>query len=155
MQQLLTQFTDVWGETFLGVSVGQLAIAVVVLLIALLMRRFFARVVISRLRIWTQQTSTQIDDQILAALQQPLMFLFLIIGLSIIVQWIPFGADAEDILVKILQSFIAFTIFWTIYRMLDPISMFFDKFLLKLAGAVANEVKDYLFKRVHCKESDF
>ena len=146
MQQLLTQFTDVWGETFLGVSVGQLAIAVVVLLIALLMRRFFARVVISRLRIWTQQTSTQIDDQILAALQQPLMFLFLIIGLSIIVQWIPFGADAEDVLVKILQSFIAFTIFWTIYRMLDPISMFFDKFLLKLAGAVANEVKDYLLK---------
>ncbi len=146
MPDLLTRFIDVWGETFLGVSVGQLAIAVVVLLLALLLRRFFARVVIARLRKWTRKTSTEVDDQILAALQQPLMFLFIIIGLSIIVQWIPFGVDAEDILVKILQSFIAFTIFWTIYRMLDPISVFFDKFLLKLAGAVANEVKDYLLK---------
>ena len=146
MPDLLTRFIDVWGETFLGVSVGQLAIAVVVLLLALLLRRFFARVVIARLNSWARKTSSEIDDQILAALQQPLMFLFIIIGLSIIVQWIPFGADAEDILVKILQSFIAFTIFWTIYRMLDPISVFFDKFLLKLAGAVANEVKDYLLK---------
>ena len=146
MPDLLTRFTNVWGETFAGVSVGQLAIAVVILLLALLLRRFFARVVIMRLSEWTRKTSTDIDDQILAALQQPLMFLFLIIGLSIIVQWIPFGADAEDILVKILQSFIAFTIFWTIYRMLDPISVFFDRFLLKLAGAVANEVKDYLLK---------
>ena len=146
MPDLLTSFIDVWGETFLGVSVGQLAIAVVVLLLALLLRRFFARVVIARLNRWARKTSSEIDDQILTALQQPLMFLFIIIGLSIIVQWIPFGADAEDILVKILQSFIAFTIFWTIYRMLDPISVFFDKFLLKLAGAVANEVKDYLLK---------
>ena len=146
MPDLFTRFIDVWGETFLGVSVGQLAIAVVVLLLALLLRRFFARVVIARLNRWARKTSSEIDDQILAALQQPLMFLFIIIGLSIIVQWIPFGADAEDILVKILQSFIAFTIFWTIYRMLDPISVFFDKFLLKLAGAVANEVKDYLLK---------
>ncbi|MAI11973.1 MAG: hypothetical protein CBD27_08420 [Rhodospirillaceae bacterium TMED167] len=146
MPDLLTRFTNVWAETFLGVSVGQLAIAVVVLLLALLLRRFFARVVIARLSGWTRKTSTEIDDQILAALQQPLMFLFLIIGLSIIVQWIPFGTDAEDILVKILQSFIAFTIFWTIYRMLDPISVFFDRFLLKLAGPVANEVKDYLLK---------
>ena len=144
--QTYSQDLDVWGETFLGVSVGQLAIAVVVLLVVLLLRRFFARVVIARLNRWARKTSSEIDDQILSALQQPLMFLFIIIGLSIIVQWIPFGADAEDILVKILQSFIAFTIFWTIYRMLDPISVFFDKFLLKLAGAVANEVKDYLLK---------
>ena len=146
MLDLFARFTDVWNKAFLGVSVGQLAIAMVVLLVALLLRRFFARVVIARLRHLTRKTKTEIDDQILAALQQPLMFLFIIIGLSIIVQWIPFGADAEEILVKILQSFIAFTIFWTIYRMLDPISVFFDKFLLKVAGAVANEVKDYLLK---------
>ena len=146
MLDLVTRFTDVWNKAFLGVSVGQLAIAMIVLLVVLLLRRFFARVVIARLRNLTRETKTEIDDQILAALQQPLMFLFIIIGLSIIVQWIPFGADAEDILVKILQSFIAFTIFWTIYRMLDPISVFFDKFLLKVAGAVANEVKDYLLK---------
>jgi len=146
MQDLLSRFSDVWDATFLGVSVGELAIAAIVLLAALLLRRFFARVVIARLKKWAGKTETDLDDQILTALQQPLMFLFVIIGLSIIIQWIPFGPDAEETLFKILQSFIAFTIFWTLFRILEPISIFFDRFLMKLAGAVANEVKNYLLK---------
>ncbi len=146
MQDLLSRFSDVWDATFLGVSVGELAIAAIVLLVALLLRRFFARVVIARLKKWAGKTETDLDDQILTALQQPLMFLFVIIGLSIIIQWIPFGPDAEETLFKILQSFIAFTIFWTLFRILEPISIFFDRFLMKLAGAVANEVKNYLLK---------
>ena len=146
MQNLLDLFFKVWNETFVGVSVGQLAIATFVLLLFLLLRRFFARFVIARLKRLASKTKTDVDDHVLAALQQPLMFLFLILGLSFVIQWIPFGSSLEEVLVQILQSFIAFTIFWTIYRILDPISVFFDSFLKKIAGAVAYEVKDYLLK---------
>ena len=59
---------------------------------------------------WARKTKPKSMTKFSSALQQPLMFLFIIIGLSIIVQWIPFGADAEDILVKILQSFIVFNL---------------------------------------------
>ena len=146
MQNLIDLFFKVWSETFVGVSVGQLAIAALVLLLFLLLRRFFARFVIARLKTLASKTKTDVDDHVLAALQQPLMFLFLILGLSFVIQWIPFNSSLEDVLVQILQSFIAFTIFWTIYRILDPISVFFDSFLKKIAGAVAYEVKDYLLK---------
>ena len=64
MLDLVTRFTDVWNKAFLGVSVGQLAIAMIVLLVVLLLRRFFARVVIARLRNLTRETKTEIDDQI-------------------------------------------------------------------------------------------
>ena len=146
MQNLIDLIVEVWNETFVGVSVGQLAVAAIVFLIFILLRRFFARVVIARLKTLAKKTKTDVDDRILAALQQPLMSLFLIVGLSVVIQWIPFSADLERVLVQILQSLIAFTIFWTIYRILEPISGFFDTFLKKVAGAVAHEVKDYLLK---------
>ncbi len=139
-------FISVLNETFIGVSVGQLIIAVIVLLLFLLLRRFFVRVVISYLKKLVEKTKTDLDDHILVALQQPLMFLFLILGLYFFLEWIPLPEEFEEVLVQILRSLVAFTIFWTIYRILDPISRLFDKFLVKLAGAVASEVRDYLLK---------
>ncbi len=146
MQNFTEQFQIVWDSSFFNVTVGELAIAAVVMLFFLLVRRFFARVIISRLRKMVETTKTKLDDQLLDALQQPLMFLILIFGLSFVVQWIPFNENTEGILVKILKSMIAFTIFWTGFRLIDPISFFFDKFLLKIAGPVATEVKGYLLK---------
>ncbi len=146
MNELIEQFRIVWNSTFLGVTVGQLAIAVLVLLVFLLLRRFFARVVITRLKTYAGKTKTDLDDKILQALQQPLMFVFLILGLSFVVEWIPFSAGVETVLVQILKSLIAATIFWTCYRLVNPVSVFFDKFLLRIAGPVANEVRGYLLK---------
>ncbi|SVB29837.1 uncharacterized protein METZ01_LOCUS182691, partial [marine metagenome] len=128
MQNLVELFARVWNETFAGISVGQLAVTAVVLLVFLLLRRFFARFIIARLKALASKTKTEVDDHILAALQQPLMFLFLILGLSFVIQWIPFNPSLERVLVQILQSFVAFTIFWTIFRILEPVSVFFDTF---------------------------
>jgi len=49
-------------------------------------------------------------------------------------------------LIRIIKSLIAFTIFWTGFRLVDPISTLFDRLLSRLAGPVANEVKNYLLK---------
>ena len=119
-------FISVLNETFIGVSVGQLIIAVIVLLLFLLLRRFFVRVVISYLKKLVEKTKTDLDDHILVALQQPLMFLFLILGLYFFLEWMPLPEEFEEVLVQILRSLVAFTIFWTIYRILDPISRLFD-----------------------------
>ena len=101
---------------------GELAIAAVVLFAFILMRKFFARTVIDRLKRWAKLTETDVDDQIIKALQQPLMFLFFIIGLSFAVQWISFSLHTEEVLIRIVKSLIAFTIFWTGYRLVEPIS---------------------------------
>jgi len=50
MQNLVELFARVWNETFAGISVGQLAVTAVVLLVFLLLRRFFARFIITRLK---------------------------------------------------------------------------------------------------------
>ena len=91
-------FISVLNETFIGVSVGQLIIAVIVLLLFLLLRRFFVRVVISYLKKLVEKTKTDLDDHILVALQQPLMFLFLILGLYFFLEWIPLPEEFEEVL---------------------------------------------------------
>tara|TARA_B100000315_G_scaffold210567_1_gene206909 strand:+ start:9804 stop:10937 length:1134 start_codon:yes stop_codon:yes gene_type:complete len=142
----MNEFKTVWNSDFFGVTVGEMAIAAIVLFIFILMRKFFARTVIARLKRWSNLTETDVDDKIIKALQQPLMFLFFILGLSFAVQWISFGEHVEEILVRIIKSLIAFTIFWTGFRLVDPISIFFDRMLVRLAGPVAHEVKNYLLK---------
>jgi MscS family membrane protein len=142
----MDEFKTVWTSDFFGITVGEMATAAVVLFSFILMRKFFVRTVISRLKRWANLTETDIDDKIIKALQQPLMFLFFIIGLSFTVNWISFGSHTEIILIRIIKSLIAFTIFWTGFRLVDPVSMFFDRLLARLAGPVANEVKNYLLK---------
>jgi len=146
MEFIMDEFKTVWTSDFFGITVGEMATAAVVLFSFILMRKFFARTVIARLKRWANLTETDIDDKIIKALQQPLMFLFFIIGLSFTVNWISFGSHTEVILIRIIKSLIAFTIFWTGFRLVDPISMFFDRLLARLAGPVANEVKNYLLK---------
>ena len=142
----MSDFEIVWNSSFFGVTVGEMALASLVLFAFILTRRFFARVVIARLKRWASLTKTDIDDQIVVVLQQPLMFLFFIIGLSIVVNWIAFSSNTEAILNQIIKSLIAFTIFWTGFRLVDPVSILFDKLLSRLAGPVAYEVKNYLLK---------
>ena len=142
----MDEFKLVWTSDFFGITVREMAVAAIVLFIFILMRKFVARAVISRLSRWAQLTETDIDDKIIKALQQPIMFLFFIIGLSFAVNWISFGPHTEAILIRIIKSLIAFTIFWTGFRLVDPISILFDRVLARLAGPVANEVKNYLLK---------
>ena len=142
----MSDFEIVWNSSFFGITVGEMALASLVLFAFILTRRFFARVVIARLKRWASLTKTEIDDQIVIVLQQPLMFLFFIIGLSIVVNWIAFSSNTEIILNQIIKSLIAFTIFWTGFRLVDPVSILFDKLLSRLAGPVAYEVKNYLLK---------
>ena len=142
----MSDFEIVWNSSFFGITVSEMALASLVLFAFILTRKFFARVVIARLKRWASLTETDIDDQIVVVLQQPLMFLFFIIGLSIVVNWITFSSNSEAILNQIIKSLIAFTIFWTGFRLVDPVSILFDKLLSRLAGPVAYEVKNYLLK---------
>jgi MscS family membrane protein len=142
----MSDFEIVWNSSFFGITVSEMALASLVLFAFILTRKFFARIVIARLKRWASLTETDIDDQIVVVLQQPLMFLFFIIGLSIVVNWITFCSNTEAILNQIIKSLIAFTIFWTGFRLVDPVSILFDKLLSRLAGPVAYEVKNYLLK---------
>ena len=71
---------EVWHTGVLGVSLGQVVTAILVLLVFLGLRRVFYRFVVSSLRAVTRKTKSELDDLVLHAVEKPLEFGFVVVG---------------------------------------------------------------------------
>jgi MscS family membrane protein len=118
---------DVWSQGLLGSSVGELMIAVGILVVAFVFRRLFARLVIANLRLFTKRTESQFDDLVLEAIDPPLRLVPVILGLYLALRTLDFPDEYWDIVVNIIRSLVAFTIFWALYRAISPLSLIFAR----------------------------
>ena len=108
---------DVWNTGIYGVDVGQVLMALGVFILFLILRRVFSSVVIGILHTWTSRTRSQVDDKLLEALREPLRFVFVVAGFYAATRVAPFPEAVDAIFTKITRSLIAFTIFWSLYRL--------------------------------------
>ena len=82
LQRFWAVVVEVWNTGILGVSLGRILVAVGIVLLCLLMRRLFIRVVSGRLRAWTKRSKTKIDDQVIVALEKPIGLIPVVLGSS-------------------------------------------------------------------------
>ena len=101
--------------------------ALAVFLFFLVLRRILARALINALRQITKRTRNEIDDAILAALESPIRFLFVVVGVFAATQVVPLPDEVALILGRLVRSLIAFTIFWSLYRLVEPLSHLVDR----------------------------
>jgi MscS family membrane protein len=127
MTGLWAEVVTVWQTAVFGIGIGQVLLALATFILFLLFRRVFTRVVLATLGSITRRTKTAFDDELIAALEQPLRFVFVVIGLYAAMQVVSFPDQAELLLTRLVRSFIAFTIFWTLYRCVGPLSFLIDK----------------------------
>jgi MscS family membrane protein len=116
----------VWKSGVLGVSLGDVLTALAIFLAFVFLRRIFFRFVTSVLRGLTKRTKTDIDDLLLEAIERPLEFGFVVLGLFLAGEVVPFSEGVSDFLEKVIRSLIAFTFFWAFYQALTPLSRLFD-----------------------------
>ena len=112
---------DIWQTDVLGLQVGTVVAAVLVLAACLLLRGVFTRVVVRRLARWAERTESRLDDEAIAALEPPLRFLPLVIGLFLAKAILPFAGLAERIADDLLRSLAVFVLFWALYRLAEPL----------------------------------
>ena len=112
---------DIWQTDVLGLRVGTVVAAVLVFAACLLLRGVFTRVVVRRLARWTERTESRLDDEAVAALEPPLRFLPLVIGLFLAKAILPFAGLAERIADDLLRSLAVFVLFWALYRLAEPL----------------------------------
>ena len=112
---------DIWQTDVLGLRVGTVVAAVLVLAACLLLRGVFTRVVVRRLARWAERTESRLDDEAIAALEPPLRFLPLVIGLFLAKAILPFAGLAERIADDLLRSLAVFVLFWALYRLAEPL----------------------------------
>ena len=114
------QVLVVWRMDVFGVSIDRLVIAALLLAVFVLLRKVFAHFIVGALKRLAARTETELDDLVLDALEQPLTFLPIALGVFLAAQALGLEGAAASAANKIDQTLIALTIFWGLFRLVDP-----------------------------------
>jgi MscS family membrane protein len=118
---------NVWDAGIFGTDLGNIFLAAGIFLLFLLARRIFFRTIMHSFKLMARKTKTYLDDKVLTAIEQPLEFAFVVVGLYVAAQFVTLSETLAFIFAQLVRSLIAVTIFWAIFRVIDPLSSLLDR----------------------------
>ncbi len=143
------EIQTVWNIGVFGTNLGEIFQAMGIFLLFIFARRIFFRTTMKSLKRLAKKTQTDVDDQVIAALEHPLEFAFVVIGLYFAGQFVTLSDTAIHLLAQLVRSLIALTLFWAIYRVVDPLSALFDRAIGLFGSESMHEtVKGFFVKLV-------
>ena len=72
LQKFWGLVVEVWDQGFLGVDIARIGIAILVFALFLLLRGLLTRFVLNWLKMLAKRTRSHLDDEIIAALREPI-----------------------------------------------------------------------------------
>ncbi len=131
IMEIINKFSNYFQYTFeqgsLGLSIAEIITILTFLIIAIVIRGLFARVIVSKIKKVIQKTGNKVDDHLFDALAPPLktlpfIFVFILMGI-----FVNTGSQLSLMLEKINQTFVTIFIFWLLHQSLAPLSQAFKK----------------------------
>jgi len=122
LEDFWTLVVDVWQHGFLGVDIGRILVALAIFIGFMILRRAFTSFVLARFKGWVERSSIRIDNRIIEALENPVRFIPVVMGVFFALEYLDLGGLFEDIGGNFVRSLVAFTIFWAFYNAVDPLS---------------------------------
>lgn len=144
LKQFYLLVQDVWKNGLFGIDIGHFVVAVLIFFAFILLRRLFARFIIGRIKAVTKRTKTVIDDDILEALEKPVQFIPVVLGVFFAAEYLPIYGGIEVITNKFVRSLIVFVIFWGLVNLLKPMSFL----LRRLEKIFTSSMVDWLLKAI-------
>ena len=148
IQGFWEEVLKVWDTGIFGTNMGELFLAAGIFLLFLLARKIFFHTAMKSVQRMARKTQTDLDDQILETLEKPLEFAFVVVGLYIAGQYVILSETLSDIFAQVVRSLIAFTLFWAIFRAIDPLSALFDRAIGLFGSASMHETVKGFFVKV-------
>ena len=74
MENFANLVSSVWNQGVFGIDLNNILVAIVILLIFIILRSVFSKIVIGRLKVLVKKSKTKIDDAMLEAFDGPLRF---------------------------------------------------------------------------------
>ena len=127
LKQFWLVVVDVWEKGLFGVDLGRLVVALLIVVGFLLVRRLVAKLLAGRLRAIAKRTHFQIDDEIVEALEDPLAFIPVVLGVFIAAEYLSLSGQLEAIADQIVRSLVVYVIFWILVRLIQPLSFLLEK----------------------------
>jgi MscS family membrane protein len=142
--QFWEMVVNVWERGVFGIDVGRIVVAIAILAVFILARRLFTRFIIARVESAAKRTKTDLDNRIVEALEGPVRFIPVVLGVFFAAEYMKLEGSYSLIADNLVRSFIAYTIFWAFYRMVDPFSFL----LSRLEKIFTAEMIDWLVKAI-------
>ena len=112
---------EVWNQDFLGISIGNVVISLIIIISSLVLRAVIVSRVFKFLETLAKETETEADDILLETLEKPLGNIPLAFGLYLIIELLPLSGIADVFLTNIVKALIAYTIFSVLTKAIGPI----------------------------------
>ncbi len=122
-QDFISVVREVWGSGAYGLSVSDFMSALAIFLFFAVLRGLFTRFVLGALKRITSRTKTEIDDLLREAIERPVKFFFIILGVFFALKALPLDGFLAELGDKVVRSLIAVGIFWTFYAAVTPLSI--------------------------------
>ena len=112
---------SVWSDGFLGFDIATLIISLGILAGFLVLRGLLTTIVIHQIKYWSRKTSTTWDDRIVDALEPPVRFIPVVMGVFFASQHLAADGFMLEFFSRLNRSLIAFTLFWGLLRLIKPL----------------------------------
>lgn len=113
---------EVWSQGVLGVDIGRILVATLIIIGFLGLRRLFTCYVVQRLVAWTDTSNSPLDGKVVHSLEGPIRLLPVVLGLFFALEFL--GADGLVASVggNLVRSLVALILFWGLHNLVDPLS---------------------------------
>ena len=126
-EDFLIPFKSILSQSIFGLNLFDFIIIIAALVIALIIRGFFAVLVVSKVKKIIKKTSNVIDDELYDALIPPIKLLPIILVLLIITLYFDIQSALGIYFQKTNQTLTTLFIFWLLHQFLVPLSKLFEK----------------------------
>jgi len=131
-------FLEVWTKGVFGLNASDIIVGVIIFLIFYVLRRLFARFVISRLSKIVNKTSNKIDNTVVEVIEGPLKFLPIVLGFFIATSYIDLSLEVQNFVDLLNRTLITIFIFWLLHQLVIPFSYIIKNFEDKISKPLVN-----------------
>ena len=126
-ESFFNQIKSVLYNGVFGISLLDLGIILVSIIIALLIRSIFAKLIVSKVKKIVKNTTTEVDDSLFDALIPPFKLLPIVIAFLAITLYFEIDSTLGLYFQKINNTLSTIFVFWLIHQALIPFSNVFSK----------------------------
>ncbi len=123
LKQFWMLVVDVWEKGLLETNLGRIFVALGIILVAMLVRNLFVRIVIGRVKSIADRTKTRFDDEALAVLERPIAFIPVVVGVYFAIDYLALAGGLKLFADRFVRSLIVFIIFWSFKNLVSPLSI--------------------------------
>ena len=138
INRFIELFLEVWKDGAFGLNASEIIIGIVIFLLFYVLRRLFARFIISRLNKLVNKTSTKIDNTVVEVIEGPLKFLPVVLGFFIATSYMNLSTEVQDFIDLLNRTLITVFIFWLLHQLVIPFSFIIRNFEDKISKPLVN-----------------